>query len=134
MRIHDGLTGAFAYAEQLCGLENLRVFQDQSTGGVLAIIHYTLQFRDGYMAFSLNSSQENVSIRDDGENTIKIKGLAIPLDAAAKTVLQRPNSAPEKKKGGVKYIAGAKIEFYTAMDKALFMAKFREVRVESGIS
>ena len=130
MRIHDGLTGAFAYAEQLCGLENLRIFQDHSTGGVLAIIHYTPQFRNGYMAFSLNSNWENISIRDDGENTIKVKGLAIPVDA--KSVLQRRNSGPEKKKGA-KYIAGARIEFYTAMDKALFMAKFREVRAEAGI-
>ena len=130
MRIHDGLTGAFAYAEQLCGLENLRIFQDYSTGGVLAIIHYNPQFRDGYMAFSLNSKSENISIRDDGENTIKVKGLAIPVDA--KSILQRRNSTPEKKKGA-KYIAGARIEFHTAMDKALFMAKFREIRAEAGI-
>jgi hypothetical protein len=51
MRLHDGFTGNFAYQEQMCALENLRIWQDQDTGGVLAMIHYSAQFRNGYMAF-----------------------------------------------------------------------------------
>jgi len=51
MRLHDGFSGNFAYQEQMCALENLRIWQDQDTSGVLAMIHYSAQFRNGYMAF-----------------------------------------------------------------------------------
>ena len=51
MRLHDGFTGNFAYQEQMCALEDLRIWQDQDTDGVLAMVHYSAQFRNGYMAF-----------------------------------------------------------------------------------
>ncbi len=50
-RLHEGFVGNFTHQEQMCGLENLRVWKDEDTGGVLATIHYTAQFGDGYMAF-----------------------------------------------------------------------------------
>ncbi|SLM39530.1 hypothetical protein LPUS_10090 [Lasallia pustulata] len=59
MRIHDGLVaGTFAYQEQLCGLENLRVWQDHETEAVVALVHYSATFRDGYLAFYLNSARD----------------------------------------------------------------------------
>jgi hypothetical protein len=52
MRLHDGLIAdTFSYAEQMCALENLRIWQDHKTNGVIAMIHYSAHFRDGYMAF-----------------------------------------------------------------------------------
>ena len=131
MRIHDGITGAFAFAEQICGLENLRIFQDPGTGKVLALMHYSPQFRNGYMAFYLNGSRNKIVIRDDGDNTIRIKGINIPLPDK-KSTSQRNNSIDESRqspraKGG-KSIAGAKIEFYTLQDKSLFMEMFRDVQ------
>jgi formamidopyrimidine-DNA glycosylase len=51
LRVHDGIAGTFAYQEQMCALENLRIWKDQDSNGVLAMIHYTPQFRDGYMRF-----------------------------------------------------------------------------------
>lgn len=129
MRIHDGITGAFAYAEQLCGLENLRVFQDPDTGGVIALIHYSPHFRDGYMAFYLNSARDRITIKDDGDNYIKIKGLKIPIDR--KRPIMRKDSidhdhSPRIK--GEKCISGAKIEFYTREDKKLFLDKVKEIQ------
>ena len=129
MRLHDGISGAFAFAEQLCGLENLRIFEDPSSGACLALLHYSPHFRDGYMVFPLNSLRKPLTIRDDGENTIRLKGLNIPLDNSR--MLQRRDSAAQiSKPKTVKTIAGAKIEFSTAMDKLLFKEKFREIQEE----
>lgn len=129
MRLHDGISGAFAFAEQLCGLENLRIFQDPSSGACLALLHYSPHFRDGYMVFSLNSLRKPLTIKDDGENTIRLKGLDIPLDNSK--MLQRRDSATlASKPKSAKYIVGAKIEFSTAMDKFLFKETFREIQEE----
>ena len=51
LRVHEGVTGSFAFQEQMCALENLRVWQDPDTNGVLAMVHFTPQFKDGYLAF-----------------------------------------------------------------------------------
>src|ERR1700761_6342125 len=50
-RIHDGLAGALSYQEQMCAMENLRLWDDESTGAVMAMIHYSAQFRGGYLTF-----------------------------------------------------------------------------------
>ncbi|MCJ1400113.1 hypothetical protein MMC11_003316 [Xylographa trunciseda] len=132
MRIHEGITGTFAFAEQLCGLENLRLFQDPQTGGVLAMIHYTAHFHDGYLAFYLNSSRSPLRIRDEDEKTIKVKGLNILVDDDTSMVrrdsmISRPTSA-SRPKGDNKIIKAVKIEFYTPEDKRLFKDKFREIQ------
>lgn len=130
MRLHDGISGAFAYAEQLCGLENLRVFQDPQTGGVLAMIHYSPHFCDGYMAFYLNSARDAVRVRKDGEKTMRIKGLNIAADGKIKRRGGDANGGGESGRAGKgeKVIWGAKIEFYTAVDRQLFMDRFREIQ------
>ena len=51
MRIHDGFAGNFAFQEQMCALENLRVWHDADSNGVYCMLHYTPQFRYGYMVF-----------------------------------------------------------------------------------
>lgn len=51
IRVHEGLSGTFAFQEQMCALENLRIWQDHESNGVLAMVHLTPQFRKGYLAF-----------------------------------------------------------------------------------
>jgi hypothetical protein len=129
MRIHDGIGGTFAFAEQLCGLENLRLFQDEQTGGVLAMIHYSPSFHDGYFAFYLNSTQNPLRIRDEDEKTIRVKGLNFSVDDPSS--LTRRDSAPSKKskqKSDQKTIKAVKIEFSTPEDKQLFKNMFKEIQ------
>ena len=133
MRIHDGIGGAFAFAEQLCGLENLRLFQDEQSGGVLALIHYSPSFHDGYLAFYLNSTQNPLRIRDEDEKTIRIKGLNVNVDDPSSLIRRdsAPIPAPGKKfksKSDPKNIKAVKIEFYTAEDKQLFKNMFKEIQ------
>ena len=49
MRLQEGVAGIVTTQEQLCGLENLRVWEDQ--GAVQAMIHFKAQIQDGYMVF-----------------------------------------------------------------------------------
>jgi hypothetical protein len=79
MRVHEGVMASFAYAEQMCALENLRVWEDTDTGAVIALIHFSASFRDGYLAFYLNSSANPVKVQDVGAREVKIKGLRVPI-------------------------------------------------------
>ncbi len=138
MRIHDTLIGnTFALQEQLCGLENLRIWQDDDMAGVLAMIHYTAQFRDGYLAFRLNCPPRNtVRVRDEGDRSVRIKGLAVaPVTG---NMFERKGSMREKRSPVItpkspsakkeKKISAVKIEFENEVDKMVFLDKVREIQ------
>lgn len=86
MRIHEGALASFAYAEQMCALENLRVWEDTDTGAVIALIHFSASFRDGYLAFYLNSGVNTVKVQDVGGREVKIKGLRVPIAETVKAM------------------------------------------------
>ena len=130
LRVHDGLTSPFAFQEQLCGLENIRLWQDDS-GDVLAMIHYSPSFRDGYLAFHVGySSRKRIHFRGDGERHVKIKGLEVRIDP--KKEVTRRSSVPEGEKSpkmkGDKCIKAVRIEFTTEEDKRMFLNKLKEVQ------
>ena len=131
MRVHDGIGAPFAFAEQLCGLENLRLFQDEETGGVLAMIHYSPLFHDGYLAFYLNSIQNPLRIRDEDEKTMRIKGLNVSVDDPSSLIRRASTTASSKKskaKNDHKNIKAVKIEFSTPEDKQFFKNMFKEIQ------
>ena len=102
------------------------------------------------MAFYLNSARDPVRLRDEGGLGVKIKGLRIGLEgreggrrrSAAGSVggggsgtgsgglvglgEVPPLKSPKFK--GERMVTGAKIEFYTELDKRLFQDKFREIQ------
>ncbi|KAI4945703.1 hypothetical protein J4E91_007614 [Alternaria rosae] len=143
MRIHEGLSKSFSYAEQMCGLENLRVWEDNDTGAIIALIHFSADFRNGYLAFYLNSSVNPIKVKDGGDREVKIKGLRVPIDRGDRAM--RKDSFAEaatvkgkgKEKAGSgksvekeKVISGAKIEFATEMEKREFLDMCREMQRE----
>jgi hypothetical protein len=124
MRIHHGLGKSFSYAEQMCGLENLRVWEDNDTGAIIAMIHFSADFRNGYLAFYINSATDPIKVKDDGAREVKIKGLRVPVDRAV-----RKDSVVEKGKGKEdKVISGAKIEFASEMEKREFLDMCAELQ------
>ncbi|KAF2087016.1 hypothetical protein K490DRAFT_43232 [Saccharata proteae CBS 121410] len=142
LRVHDGIASVLAYQEQMCGMEMLRLWRDGETGGVLAMLHYSPVFRDGWLCFWLNGVGEGVRAKDEGGKEVKIKGLKIPVDGAATGMvggrdggeggsgsagLGRSASNDGQKKGK-KWITGARIEFATELEKVLFLEKVREVQ------
>lgn len=86
MRIHEGALASFAFAEQMCALENLRIWEDTDTGAVIALIHFSATFRDGYLAFYINSSTNPVRVQDVGGREVKIKGLRVPIAETVKAM------------------------------------------------
>ncbi|KAI4610079.1 uncharacterized protein J4E87_010915 [Alternaria ethzedia] len=145
MRIHEGLSKSFSYAEQMCGLENLRVWEDNDTGAIIALIHFSADFRNGYLAFYLNSSVNPIRVKDGGDREVKIKGLRVPIDRGDRAM--RKDSFAEaatasvtgkgKEKVGAgksvdkgKVISGAKIEFATEMEKREFLDMCSEMQRE----
>jgi hypothetical protein len=133
MRIHEGLSKSFTYAEQMCALENLRVWEDNDTGAIIALIHFSADFRNGYLAFYLNSSVNPIKVKDDSERVVKIKGLRVPIDRGDKAMRKDSVVAAEKGKGREKVekekvISGAKIEFASDIEKKEFMEMCKELQ------
>ncbi|KAK7710925.1 hypothetical protein SLS57_008241 [Botryosphaeria dothidea] len=127
LRVHEGLSGVLAYQEQMCGMENLRLWADPDNGGILAMIHFSAHFRPGYLAFYLNSSAFPVRVKDEGGKEVKIKGLKIPLDKDKAGVGGRRGSESGRAEGK-KWITGAKVEFASDVEKFLFIEKVKEVQ------
>ncbi|KAH7074732.1 hypothetical protein BKA63DRAFT_444031 [Paraphoma chrysanthemicola] len=140
MRIHSGLSKSFSYAEQMCGLENLRIWEDTDTGAIIALIHFSADFRAGYLAFYINSATSPITAKDDGNRDVKIKGLRVPIEKGGGESKGRKDSVVDKGKGKEKdegrkgdkdkekVISGARIEFATDMEKREFLEMVKEVQ------
>lgn len=151
MRIHDGPMAAFAYAEQMCALENLRIWEDADTGAVIGLVHFSASFRPGYLAFYLNSSNHSVTVADCTAREVKVKGLRVPIEETGRAMrkdsvvddaetITEPAAAKERRDSGAgakrkgkkadidrkKVISGARIEFASEAEKKEFLALVRE--------
>jgi hypothetical protein len=134
MRIHEGLAAALTYQEQMCAMENLRIWQDENTRGIMMMIHFSAQFRSkGYLTCYLNSKDYPIKIKDDGGKVVKLKGLRIGNeegDVGAKGLRRESTTSsgssvkemkrPEKEKKN-QIITGAKIEFKNEVEKKRFL-------------
>ncbi|KAF2680587.1 hypothetical protein K458DRAFT_434198 [Lentithecium fluviatile CBS 122367] len=154
LRIHEGLSSAFSYAEQMCGMENLRIWEDNDTLAVIALIHFSPQFRQGYLAFYLNSSTAPIRVKDEGGREVKVRGLRVAVgekgrkDSAvvegeiaggglgAEEFGGGKSSAKGGRRGSKKgdaaerrkVVTGAKIEFASEVEKREFLALVKEVQ------
>ena len=145
MRIHEGIGKSFSYAEQMCGLENLRIWEDNDTGAVIALIHFSASFRTGYLAFYINSAANPIKVKDDGTRDVKIKGLRVPIDKGDRAMRKDSVVAGSERRDGdgkgkgkqgegskkiekEKVISGAKIEFASDMEKREFMEMVKEMQ------
>lgn len=78
LRIHEGTLASFAYQEQMCALENLRIWEDEK-GCVVGLIHFSASFREGWLAFCINDREILVEVKDAGGREVKIRGLRVPI-------------------------------------------------------
>jgi hypothetical protein len=125
MRIHTGVASPFIFAEQLCGLENLRLFSDDRTGQVFAMIHFTPSFANGYMTFCVNSAQEPIRIREEDERTVRIKGFKVTVDMNSGRRSSLTDQPPRKKQVT---LTGARVEFSTSEERTHFTKMLNEVQ------
>lgn len=128
-RLRDGFTGALAYEEQMCGMENLRLWSEEPSGAVIAMLHYSALFRKGYLQFVVNDKDQPIKVKDDGARCVKLRGLRI-LEGDYPEEL-RKKAAEGKKEKGVKYITGAKVEFKNEAEKYRFLLCVRELQISA---
>lgn len=115
-RVHDGIAGALSYQEQMCAMENLRVWEDESTSRYFMMIHFSAQFRSkGYLTCYLNDRDNPVKFKDESGRVVKIKGLKIPPEENADVGRNKKGSDSKK------WISGAKVEFRNEQEKARFI-------------
>ncbi|KAL9100582.1 MAG: hypothetical protein Q9163_004056 [Psora crenata] len=140
LRIHDSIVStAFAFKEQLCGLENMRLWSDlgEGDGSVLAMIHYSANFKSGYLAFRLSGPYTKTQVKDDGGKWVEVKGLEVSpatsgtdMRAVRKRTASSDASKTPKQKNQKK-INGVKIEFDDVADKMRFLELY-EAKVPKG--
>jgi hypothetical protein len=140
MRIHEGIAAALTYQEQMCAMENLRIWQDENTRGIFMMIHFSAQFRTkGYLTCYLNSKEHPIKIKDDGGKVVRLKGLRIANDEGdigakglrRESTTSSGNSVKEMKRQEKDKknppITGAKIEFKNEAEKGRFLELVRSV-------
>ncbi|KAK4539810.1 hypothetical protein LTR36_010344 [Oleoguttula mirabilis] len=151
--IHDGLKGAFAFEEQFANIEMLRLWEDDGTstvgaaGGVMALMHISSNFGEGWARWWINSSKQQVRVREDGGKYAKVKGVDImvvkPGNGASAAEKSRSASAAGLQRAGtdlevgrlqggsrtqVKRVTGVRIEFKTEEERAGFVNASKRVQ------
>jgi hypothetical protein len=144
--IHEGFKGAFAFEEQFSNIEVLRLWQDDGVntpggaGGVMALLHMSGNFGQGYAKWWINSSRQQVRVKDEHNKFAKMKGIDIRVLRIAE---KRSNvngvrstsdtssslSGESKgKKGPERNVTGIRIEFKTDEERARFVDTVKRVQ------
>jgi hypothetical protein len=138
--------------EQMCAMENLRVWDEEESGAVLAMVHFSALFRPGYLKFYLNDARYPIVLKDESTRAVRIKGLRVPLAPVEKQPGRigsvgnhhhhhfhlhhhhhkegqgQQNQQAQQAAAKGKIVTIAKIEFSTEAEKLTFMALVREVQ------
>lgn len=127
MLSHDSfVSSTFSFQEQLCGLENLRLWRDEEASSTIAMIHFSPSFHEGYLTFRVNGPGTNAKVVDDGEIWVKIKKLNIVLEPRVASSSPWPKSpGPEGsgkgRKTEGKKIPAIRVEFSSLPEKLTFL-------------
>ncbi|KAK0899406.1 hypothetical protein LTR02_009695 [Friedmanniomyces endolithicus] len=95
--LHEGFKGAFAFEEQFANIEMLRLWEDDgistpgAAGGVLALLHVSSSFGEGWARWWINSSRSQVRVKEDGPKGAKVKGIDV--------MVVKPGSGADKMRG-----------------------------------
>lgn len=148
--IHEGFKGAFAFEEQFANIEVLRLWKDDGVntpggaGGVMALLHMSGNFGQGYAKWWLNSSRQQVRVKDEHNKFAKLKGIDIRVlrivekrstannvrsSATTTSDTASSNSWETKgKKGPERNVTGIRIEFKTEEERARFVDTVKRVQ------
>jgi len=147
--LHQGLKGTFAFEEQFANIETLRLWEDDgiatagAQGGIMALMHISSNFGDGWARWWMNSTKQQVRVREDGFKCARMKGIDVTVvrpgagvstadkirhGSTAGIGLHRADtkdslSAPQvtMKRIPVKRVTGVKIEFRDDEERLKFV-------------
>jgi hypothetical protein len=147
--LHEGFRGAFAFEEQFANIEVLRLWEEDGVntpggaGGVMALLHMSGNFGQGYAKWWMNSSRQQVRVKDEHNKFAKLKGIDIRV---LRPVYMRSNangvrsastlsdtsslkiSDAKGKMGPERNITGVRIEFKTEEERAKFIDTAKRVQ------
>lgn len=152
--IHEGLKGAFAFEEQFANIEMLRLWEEDGTstpgamGGVMALMHVSSNFGEGWARWWINSSRQQVRVKEDGFKWAKVKGIDITVvrpgtrtsvadnirsPAPADEGLQRVKTLEARYAAGgkrtlLKKVTGIRVEFKIPEDRDRFIKQCKAVQ------
>ncbi|KAF2208481.1 hypothetical protein CERZMDRAFT_49143 [Cercospora zeae-maydis SCOH1-5] len=143
--IHDGLKGAFTFEEQFANIEMLRLWEDDgletpgAAGGVMALMHISSNFGEGWARWWINNSRQNVRIKEEGSKFVKIRGIDVTVAKPGATTRQAErakfaslggvvNSKAAEKDAVLKKVGGIKIEFMNEEERNRFVAAVRKAQ------
>jgi hypothetical protein len=147
--IHEGFKGAFAFEEQFSNIEVLRLWQDDGVntpggaGGVMALLHMSGNFGQGYAKWWINSSRQQVRVKDEHNKFAKMKGIDIRVlriaekrsnangarsTAATSDASSSQSGESRGKKGPERNVTGIRIEFKTEEERARFVDTVKRVQ------
>ncbi|KAF1822918.1 uncharacterized protein K489DRAFT_338550 [Dissoconium aciculare CBS 342.82] len=122
--IHPGLRGTFAFEEQFANIEMLRLWEDDGVstpgaqGGLLALLHVSSNFGNGWARWWINSSLQEVRIKADSAKHAKVKGIDITVTAS---IGGAPAVVRQQRRDTVKRVTGLRIEFKTEEERDGFV-------------
>lgn len=142
--VHDGFRGTFfAFEEQMCGIESLRVWKDDGLatpgagGGVMVLIHLSPSFGEGWIRFWINNSRAPARIESDGGRFVRIRDMRLVIcrcggqkgayrwrsvsSGSSGTTAGKSKKGLGQSQGQEKVVSGMRIEFSTEEEKGRFM-------------
>lgn len=127
------VSSTFLFQEQLCGLENLRLWHDEEAGSTIAMIHYSPLFHEGYLSFRIGGPGTTAKVVDEGDRWVKVKKLNIVLEPKVTSASPSPRSPSseiggKRRKSEVKKIPAIKVEFSSMEEKYKFLEICGRVR------
>ncbi|KAI5365212.1 hypothetical protein Slin15195_G047490 [Septoria linicola] len=147
--IHEGLKGAFAFEEQFANIEMLRLWEEDgvetpgAAGGVMALMHISSNFGEGWARWWINNSRQHVRIKEDGSKHARVKGIDVTVVRPGATARQAqrarsaslgiaaPHSKAAEKDAVLKRVNGVKIEFKEQQERIRFVKAAKEAQGRS---
>ena len=146
--IHEGLKGAFAFEEQFANIEMLRLWEEDgvetpgAAGGVMALMHISSNFGEGWARWWINNSRQHVRVKEDGAKHARVKGIDVTVVRPGATARQaeRARSASfgvvaqskaAEKDAILKRVNGVRIEFKEEEERARFVKAAKEAQGRS---
>jgi hypothetical protein len=148
--LHEGFKGAFAFEEQFANIEVLRLWEDDGvntpggSGGVMAMLHMSSSFGQGWAKWWMNSSRQQVRVKDEHNKFAKLKGIDIRVLRPPEVKSRPANgvrssstfsdsaslraSDVKAKKGPERNVTGVRIEFKTEEERARFVETVKRVQ------
>jgi hypothetical protein len=148
--LHEGFKGAFAFEEQFANIEVLRLWEDDGvntpggSGGVMALLHMSSSFSQGWAKWWMNSSRQQVRVKDEQNKFVKLKGIDIRVLRPAEVKTRPANGVrssstfsdsaslraldSKAKKGPERNVTGVRIEFKTEEERARFVETVKRVQ------